>query len=482
MRTSLREEPFVLLDTLWTVRKPITHVTHYQGALWSGMWRFAYNPYLVDYRDFHKVGFIPMPADFGVESYAQGDQLHCGLLLPQAELPRFTQVIAGLRSQPDTHGQFEPGNTLDLDAITCRRSGKSWPQHTAQPIHADDLMDAAQALAQRDHFTLYFHHPLRFTLPAGEKSPGHHFCTPRWFQNHAAPLQHILRDVLPAESLAKLQLADHVGWWQTVKYGRPGPSKRLGGFVGWLRIAGRLTVPEAHELVRHQWLGLGKNRAFGLGLYTIPEIAHRLPLQPLQQQRTLWQTTQRRIARRWDPVSGQPRLSDHRNSRVDQPLTDAAILHQAALSCRLPILRSIGPPRNPAMGRGLHRAVGLQLTVDWSQFDAAKWLSLIPCLFPHDPITALLTQAKLGAVADGEHPLAPLLDVMLRGVLAQHFPDSAIHLPGTPWHLVLTGCGASERQQAIRHIYQALPNLPILAIHSEILNPTRHFKSKKPAA
>lgn len=278
-----------LLRLDWRVLKPITHIPHFQGALWSALFRHAYNGVLKPGEAFHQTDIVLHPADFGVPEYKKGDCISLGVAVPQQELARLATVLAQMEHVSATHGQFQPGKTLHWEAAQCRISGAAWPQSPASPLDEGVLADAAHHLTELPGFQMVFHAPLRLTKPPGSKFGGR-YCDQDFFRTHPTAIDHLLSQVNGYASDALLQLTTEEvhGQWMDINYGRTTKPTTLGGFVGILPVRGKLTEPDARALLSQSFLGIGKNRAFGLGCYAIPEVTAMLKVQPLPKHRSLW--------------------------------------------------------------------------------------------------------------------------------------------------------------------------------------------------
>ena len=279
---------YCLLRLDWRVLKPITHVPHFQGALWSALFRHAYNSVLKPGEAYHQVGLMLHPADFGVPSYGEGDRISLGLAVPEHELSRLALVLTQLEQVPGTHGQFQPGNTLHWEDGQCRISGAKWPQVPPLPMDETVLAEAARHLTGLPGFQLVFHAPLRLTKPPGTKISGR-YCDQDFFRTHPNALVHLLDQIPGCSEDPSLWLTTEAvhGQWQKVNYGRISKPTTLGGFVGVLPVTGGLGERDALALLHQSFLGIGKNRAFGLGWYAIPEAASRLKINPLPKNRSL---------------------------------------------------------------------------------------------------------------------------------------------------------------------------------------------------
>ncbi len=272
---------FLRLD--WRVLKPITHIPSFQGVLWSSLLRHAYNSYLGHGERFFKVGLRLAAQDLGRTRFRTGSTLHLYLALPREEEPRLARVIAALNGLPGLHGQFQPGVTLQLLRVVCRLSGRPWPANPATSLHPRRFERAVARLSDRDRFQLRFHGPLRLTMPPHKKNRGR-YAGPAFFREDPEAAQRLLA---PCQSTPPQDLAieNSCLQWIDVDYGRTTRPKVLGGVRGDLTLRGRLPIDAASLLITHQFLGFGKNRAFGFGNFSLIEIAPHLGIAPLPHNR-----------------------------------------------------------------------------------------------------------------------------------------------------------------------------------------------------
>ncbi|CAM2009574.1 reverse transcriptase domain-containing protein [Acanthopleuribacter pedis] len=275
---------FFLLRLDWEVLKPILRVPHFQGMLWSALFRHAYNPWLKNGESFHHTGLVLEPADFGVAEYAPGDRIALGLLVPVPEAERLFQVLSGLDQAPGIHGQFAPGHTVRLRHITCRFSGAPWPGPNTQPLGLADLRPLVEHYRQEEELKLWFHAPLRLTKPPHCKNGGR-YCGPTFFQEHPLADAHLTRALGLEAGVTLVREACH-GLWLDTAYGR-GTQKIIGGFCGVLTMRRPASDTDLLRLITASFSGIGKNRGFGLGVFNLEKRDHLLDLVPLIKQRPL---------------------------------------------------------------------------------------------------------------------------------------------------------------------------------------------------
>ncbi len=282
--------PYCFLKLTFQVWKTIDNLPHFHGGLWSALLRFGYNRFLKKNENFHETGVLVSPADTGVVSYRQLDKIEVGVALPESEIPRFEKVLENLSAPAGFHGHFVPGKTIRFLHGRCRVSGRAWPDNPPKPLTTEHLEASVQTLASHFEFQLVFDAPLRLTRPPRQKEQQHRYCDEAFFRQHPNHCHHLLRQIFLAQGVeVDARALDWVeagvchGMWLDVGYGGD-KGKTLGGLVGVLPIKGKLEPPLLEALVWCQWLGVGKNRAFGFGQYHIPQLEKDSPLQPLTKQ------------------------------------------------------------------------------------------------------------------------------------------------------------------------------------------------------
>jgi len=154
-------------------------------------------------------------------------------------------------------------------------------QTDPEPLGPAEIRAEAGALVRMDVWTLRFHSPLRLKRPAGAKQKGHRFFDEAWAADSEGKhrawscLMDAVRAPLPGSAARgktpppEVESAALV--WVDVPYGGTG-GKTLGGVCGEVVFRGRLEPEDAERAVMGQYLGTGKNAAFGFGFYEIPEL------------------------------------------------------------------------------------------------------------------------------------------------------------------------------------------------------------------
>jgi len=189
----------------------------------------------------------------------------------------------------DTFSQAEPYAWKKSPAGCPDKSflQTAWMVPCSPPVFPDLLESEIHDLTQQKSFTLCLHAPLRIKRAAGLKQPGHHWIDPDFFLGDKGvcpdPLIHFIRAIdLPGHSLPEssgLRVAGGALTFQDNTYGDY--RTPIGGIMGLIRISGRPARATAEALAAGQYLGLGKNRTFGLGFYHIPELGTVSKIRPL---------------------------------------------------------------------------------------------------------------------------------------------------------------------------------------------------------
>lgn len=295
---SLNLPPLHLLQLRLRAAAPIRGLPHYHGPQWFGMFNFILARYLPAGATLNQAGFRIHPVETGVSYYERDEPLHLGITFPSSSADAVVGMLRDFNGLKAPHGQFQPGKTLLLEEIACRLSGQCFQPESLDgsllaPLFPELLGSEVETLAQLDAFSLCLSAPLRMKRPEGFKKPGHEFVDPEFFLGEGAgcpdPLIHLVRAAaLPGSAVPEasgLQVSGGALTFLDNTYGDY--QKPIGGVMGILRIAGRPSPAVAEALVAGQYLGLGKNRTFGLGFYHIPEIDGARAIQPLTRSKTL---------------------------------------------------------------------------------------------------------------------------------------------------------------------------------------------------
>ncbi len=315
-------QPNILLFELrFRVISPIRKLPHFHGAQWSAFFRHALRPCLPEGQSMAQAGISCIPVETGIETYESGEPAHVGLTFPASLFESICRALAAMNHVVPGDGHFLPGKTVLLETARDRISGKAFTfddlariasgksNAEAHPLTESVIEPEIEHLAGLSRFRIIFYTPLRLNRPRGCKTSRHAFCDEDYFSNppeNIAPLCHLLagagriRGGVPETQspnpAGELTVADQALLWLDIPYqgrlDRPQTEKRisattLGGVTGTLHIAGTPDARAARRLVLGQYTGVGKNHAFGLGFYTIPELDGVRKIRPPVRGKTL---------------------------------------------------------------------------------------------------------------------------------------------------------------------------------------------------
>lgn len=295
---SLDLPPLHLLQLRFRAVAPIRGLPHYHGPQWNAMFNFILKPYLPAGTTLAQGGFWVHPVETGVSQYETGDPIHLGLTFPQGLAEPVLCMLREFNGLKSPHGHFQPGTTLTLEEIACRLSGQTFSPDSADasllaPLFSDLLVPEIEALMEKDTISICFHAPLRLKRPEGFKEPGHQWVDPEFLLGETParpdPPMHLIRSIaLPGHSLPETSGLTVSGSALTFLDNTYGDFKiPIGGVMGLMRLSGRPSLHVAAALVAGQYLGLGKNRTFGLGFYHIPDIQQARAIRPLTRAKNL---------------------------------------------------------------------------------------------------------------------------------------------------------------------------------------------------
>jgi CRISPR-associated protein Cas1 len=286
-----------LAQLRFRVCAPIEGLSIYHGPMWNALFRDLLRPHLPPAAKLHETGIYLNPIETRLIRLQAGDPLHVGLVFPVEAAAAVCAALAGFNDWRTPRGNLRPGETILLENLQCRVSGQTVQNGEIAPHHLRVLDDRAlaperAALAAADRFSLIFYTPLRLFRPEGQKQDGHNLCDPHYFlgsrDDGRSALAHLLTHLGagadPADRTG-LRIGGGTLFLLDNTYGRF--KTPIGGVTGRLDLTGRPTAEEARLLVLGQYLGLGKNRTFGLGFYHFPELDAVRVVRPLTRARTL---------------------------------------------------------------------------------------------------------------------------------------------------------------------------------------------------
>jgi len=314
-----------LFELRFRILAPIHKLPHYHGAQWSALFRYALKPYLPAGLSMANAGISCIPIETGIETYEAGEPAHVGLNFPAEHLAGICRMLADFNSLAVGEGHFILGRTLLLESVCNRISDKIYSVQdigllataSARPdglfLTEEILTPEIDYLTQLQQFSIVFYTPLRLNRPEGQKKAKHTFCDEAYFTPSAdrplISLDHFvgrtgqLRNSVQQDTATSLpsglSVQDNSLIYVDIPYGGKDNKWRqkskdkdpvtLGGIVGKLKIAGTPDQDIARRLVIGQYTGIGKNHAFGLGYYVIPELDAVRAVKPLTRGKSLLQ-------------------------------------------------------------------------------------------------------------------------------------------------------------------------------------------------
>ena len=206
------------------------------------------------------------------------EQLTLGLALPKALVGPMLAALAAAEIQPAATGAIAPGLNLSIVDVRDRVAGGRvlagpgtlLTPDAPQPLTGVLLDQLAARVLEAPGLSLRVATPLRLPAPPGEHRKSRHFADAVWFETHLttqAPCAlfggWLAEDNgLPALSPSSFPSLMACGLaWLDLAYG----DKTLGGVVGGLETGPVTEMAAARLLVLAHCLGVGKNRALGLG-------------------------------------------------------------------------------------------------------------------------------------------------------------------------------------------------------------------------
>ena len=283
---------FHLLALEFAVLAPIRGLPHFPGPHWSALFRNLFHTLEAKLKAVNPTVWV-QPVETGILEYEAGDRLSLGLVVPAAAVPALEEVLGCFNRLAAGRGHFQPGVTLRLENVTSRFDGRPWWGAGAALLSREMVAAEVKELCVCDRFTLLTLSPLRIPRPPGRKESGHRYCDADFFLrgNDDEVCRRLLEkvrglafDTFPMPADGTLKVSGGALNWLDVAYA----GKTMGGVVGALEISGRPGPAEALYLVLGQYLGVGKNAAFGLGFYRIPELDPVRTIRPLVRSTTLF--------------------------------------------------------------------------------------------------------------------------------------------------------------------------------------------------
>lgn len=281
-----------LLQLRFTVLAPIKRLSHYHGPQWSALFRHLLRETGTKTLGSDGASVWVQPIETGIAEYQPGEFVSLGLTFDHPIAFAVHRLLSSFNTLTGSgKGHFQPGVTIRLESIVSRLTGAPWAMSDS-PLALTDLEPEIEQLCLLDQFSLATTAPLRIPRPQGEKTKGHEYCDADFFfeMPDSNPVFHLLNRLNGQQTPGletQLTVAGGSLTWHDIAYGSGPERTTFGGAAGVLEIAGQPTRQEAELLVRGQYCGVGKNRAFGLGFYHIPQLAASRRILALNRSTTL---------------------------------------------------------------------------------------------------------------------------------------------------------------------------------------------------
>jgi len=280
---------FHLLTLGFVVTAPIRRLPHFHGPHWSALFRNLFSSLDAEIKALNPTVWV-QPFETGILDYEVGDRITLGLVVNLNSAPALELLLSRFNECPVGKGHFQPGVTVKLESAVSRLTRAPW-QAKDLPLSEAFLEDEIESLSRLETFSIETISPLRIPRPPGSKKSEHHYCDEDFFLSgkHNEPCRRIVDKVRGEVSLSLspqnlLDIKEGALTWLDVAYS----GKTMGGVVGVLEIVGRPHPEQARRLVLGQYLGVGKNAAFGFGFYRIPELDEVRAVAPLARSTSLF--------------------------------------------------------------------------------------------------------------------------------------------------------------------------------------------------
>lgn len=266
------------VDLVFRAKRDIRSLPLFHGARWSACLRFACAEINKELKD---IIFAILPFRSGKNHIKKFEQLRLRLIMPDAGIAILPELIQALNTQKEEQkerGEFLP-ETLEVEFVQDAITGQI---SSLQYLPATSFAKFSYAAVNKEivifktclTWHINFITPLHMVLPPYKNRPREgrdKYCQADFFTSWQDPISHLLLRTrfLPEESpkdsgikVIKQNLSS-----QALRY-----SKIYDGLVGEITCSGFPQPDLAKALVLGQYLGSGKNPAFGLGFWRIPEL------------------------------------------------------------------------------------------------------------------------------------------------------------------------------------------------------------------
>lgn len=239
------------------VISPITNLDFYHGIYWSAMLRDWIRPYTE--KSLAELGIYPVPLHNGIMEFAPDDIIALDMAVRSDSSDFLLRMLEDemegkSRAQYQAgHNHFQPGASISLQEY-------AWLYKDP----ANTCLDQELALlSKQDCWTLVFHSPLRLK-PESSFKQDMRFLDPMTITGESFFKAFCRDQALECDHYPELLCHSFI--WLDVHY-----EKTLGGLLGSIRISNPKDPDLGRAIIKGQYTGIGKNRAFGFGFYYIEE-------------------------------------------------------------------------------------------------------------------------------------------------------------------------------------------------------------------
>ncbi|MCF7859654.1 MAG: CRISPR system precrRNA processing endoribonuclease RAMP protein Cas6 [Candidatus Cloacimonetes bacterium] len=258
------------------VIRKITNLPFYRGKHLNTMFRVLFDPYLPKGKGLANFKIRTIPTQNGDSTMLPGENVSVILSFPPASKDNVSEIIESLSNRKfdmydfPSNSHFHPQLSVNFIQAVCCRCKKIWTDK-CQPLEEDDLRVKVNKLSRLREFTLHFYTPLR--LKRLERNEDDY----TFFNEDYFTVDNFLTALAGSENIQKhsLQIIDKYFHWIECKYklDQYGETRQtIGGLCGFVRFSGKMNIDLAKALVYGQYTGIGKNRTFGFGYYSITEL------------------------------------------------------------------------------------------------------------------------------------------------------------------------------------------------------------------
>lgn len=264
------------------VIKTINNLPYFAGPYLSALLRRLYKHHLK--RSFPN-DIILNIFPFFKPALMPGDYFNMQLIFSSYRLEEIKTLLSSFNSTILYGGHFLPSETLLLKTCECFISNEDIFTSTPTPLKKELIIKESEAISS-GKLTLWFYSPVRLARPPGAKKSSHTFIDPLYLLETSTAWQfieillkkiHFLGDESSFHQFKEILTEFHGRirdiefrkafiYWLDIPYGE----KTVGGIAGRVELANvsRELLP---LFMLGQYVGAGRNSAFGFGFYRIEE-------------------------------------------------------------------------------------------------------------------------------------------------------------------------------------------------------------------